>query len=104
MRDYATSLGSDPPNNGDNPLGIGTMKKYIEDICRDLRLKFGHDEAFRAEPLYPLTEVRTFVERMKDRYKVNAMEGKEEHELIKSSFPLPRVHSLLGVQCEHHSE
>ncbi len=94
MSTFANRVGSNPPLSGhtNRPYSTSTLKNVLLAVIRKLEQKFSNS-IHNLPDLFPEDEVTKWKKKIQDGRNRTLMEGEEESDVFKNTFPIPIQHS-----------
>ena len=94
MSTFANRIASNPPisNHTRRPIAASTLEEVINVLVRELKHRF-RNVSQNLPDLFPEDEVKAWKKKIKDGRSRIMMEGADDTELFKSTFPIPPEHS-----------
>ena len=89
MTEFVNRCAANPPisNHTQRPFGTQTLQNCVGAVVRKLQ------EKFRSPNMFPTEEVQKWKKKLRDNHNRVQMQGEDETDVLKGTFPIPREHS-----------
>ena len=92
MSEFCQRCASSPPTTMNNkPYANGTVVATLGAVIRRLKAKFANEIANQPD-MFPEDEVSKWKTKLKDSHNRTMMQGEDETDVLKNTFPIPREH------------
>jgi hypothetical protein len=95
ISEFVSRCVSEPPisRHTKTAFKVSTLQDCMSAVINKLKLKFGSQLSNNEADLFSEDDVTKMKKKLRDQHRRVMMEGADDSDLLKDTFPLPRVHS-----------